>query len=556
MKDKGTYIHVLKVQEEIKEPKRLNFPFYYSPHPLAEIAVEQAERLIKNTKWNYDFGMFPDSDPRAMGKMFGVLVVKDEHGKLGFLAGFSGKIGDSNHFDGFVPPVYDMLKTDGHFRQEEEKLNQLTTQISKLVKSKNYENLKTDLILIQEKCDESIRLLKERNKAAKKERELRRKNAFGGAEYDKLDSILKEESKAHSIELKIKSKEWKSEVELAKTNLLKFEKQIEALKIQRAEKSNALQNWLFHQYKFNNGKGETKDLLSIFEEFNGTIPPGGSGECAAPKLFQFAYQNNLKPITFAEFWWGKSPSSEIRKHKNFYPSCRSKCEPILSYMLQGLEVDENPMLVNPGIGKEIKIVFEDARLAVIHKPAEFLSVPGKNIQDSVYERVKNLYPKAQGPLIVHRLDMSTSGLMLIAKDKKTHENLQKQFLDKTIKKRYVALLEGKVEKDSGEIHLPLRVDLDNRPQQLVCFDHGKEAHTKYEVVERNEDLTRVYFYPITGRTHQLRVHAAHPDGLNAPIKGDDLYGEKADRLYLHAQKIEFYHPVRKERLTIEDEWEF
>ena len=356
--------------------------------------------------------------------------------------------------------------------------------------------------------------------------------------------------------IKIKSKKWREEIKLAEQKVNEFQNKINTLKKLRAQTSNNLQQWLFEQYNFLNAQGESKNLLEIFKEFNGMIPPGGSGECAAPKLFQFAYLHKLQPITFAEFWWGKEPSSEIRKHKQFYPSCRSKCEPILSHMLQGLAVEENPMLKNPAEGKSIKVIYEDPYLAVIHKPYEFLSVPGKNIADSVYGRVKELYPNATGPIMVHRLDMSTSGLMLIAKDKKTHENLQKQFLDKTIQKRYVALLEGEVIEKEGEIVLPLRVDLDNRPQQLVCYEYGKSAKTKFEVIGVDNGITKVFFYPVTGRTHQLRVHAAHSDGLNCPIKGDDLYGTRSDRLYLHAQQIEFYHPVKRERISIEDEWEF
>lgn len=541
----------------IEHPNRLNYPFYYVVSELALIASREVqEHLIKKTNWNYDFGMQSDSDSRAMGKMFGVLVVKDADNNIGYLAGFSGKIGNSNHFEGFVPPVYDMLKSDGYFKQEEEKLNQLTSDLDQLKLSTELSELKSNLEQVKKETTNKIHLLKEQNKNAKKERDQLRSQCISNDNYEEINQKLKQESKSQSLELKIKSKAWKEEVVLAEEALNEFQKKIQDLKELRAQTSNQLQGWLFEQYNFLNALGESKNLLEIFQNFNGTIPPGGSGECAAPKLFQFAYNNNLKPITFAEFWWGKPPSSEIRKHKQFYPSCRSKCEPILSHMLQGLKVENNPMLNNPAKGKSIQIIFEDEYLAVIHKPHEFLSVPGKNIHDSVYERVKKLYPKGTGPLIVHRLDMSTSGLMLIAKDKKTHEKLQKQFLDKTIQKRYVALLEGDIKKSFGEIKLPLRVDLDNRPQQLVCFEHGKEAHTKYEIVEHQDGYTKIYFYPITGRTHQLRVHAAHQNGLNAPIKGDDLYGIKADRLYLQAQKIEFKHPVSGKLMTIEDEYEF
>lgn len=253
----------------------------------------------------------------------------------------------------------------------------------------------------------------------------------------------------------------------------------------------------------------------------------------------------------AEFWWGKSPSSEIRKHGFFYPACKSKCEPILTHMLEGLEMDENPMLINPAIGKNLDIVYEDAYLLVINKPGDFFSVPGKNIHDSVLNRMKMLYPEATGPLIVHRLDMGTSGLMLIAKTKEIHQHLQSQFIKRRIKKRYAALLDGIVDTDEGFINLPLRVDLDDRPRQLVCYEYGKSAQTAWKVVQRFDNQTKIHFFPITGRTHQLRLHASHPKGLNMPIKGDDLYGRKADRLYLHAEFLEFVHPITNEVVHVE-----
>ena len=299
-----------------------------------------------------------------------------------------------------------------------------------------------------------------------------------------------------------------------------------------------------------NQAGEIKSLLDIFQD---KIPIGGTGECAAPKLLQYAFQHKMKPLAMAEFWWGQSPKSEIRKHRNFYPACIGKCKPVLSHMLEGIEMDENPLLKNPAEGKEIEIIFEDEHLLVINKPAEFLSVPGRYIKDSVAQRMKDKFPEATGPLIVHRLDMSTSGIMLIAKSLEVHKFLQSQFIKRTIKKRYVALLEGIVSEEEGTVDLPLRADWNERPKQLVCYDDGKPAQTKWKVIKRKNQQTRIHFFPITGRTHQLRVHAAHPLGLKLPIIGDDLYGTKSDRLCLHAEWIEFLHPISREVMTIEVE---
>jgi tRNA pseudouridine32 synthase/23S rRNA pseudouridine746 synthase len=225
-------------------------------------------------------------------------------------------------------------------------------------------------------------------------------------------------------------------------------------------------------------------------------------------------------------------------------------------MLLGLEMESNPFELNTAEGKEIEIVYEDDYMLVVNKPTEFLSVPGKKIADSVYQRIKDKYPEASGPLVVHRLDMSTSGLMLIAKNEEIYVTLQNQFIKRTIKKRYVALLEGVLKEKEGYIDLPLRVDLDDRPRQLVCYDHGKSAQTKWEIIATKNKQTLVYFYPITGRTHQLRVHASHELGLKMPIVGDDLYGSKSDRLHLHAEQIIFIHPISKQEIIIQQKAPF
>jgi tRNA pseudouridine32 synthase/23S rRNA pseudouridine746 synthase len=286
-------------------------------------------------------------------------------------------------------------------------------------------------------------------------------------------------------------------------------------------------------------------LLAIFSVTVFQTPPAGAGECAAPKLLQYAFLHQLQPICMAEFWWGKSPNSEVRLHEQFYPACRGKCEPILAHMLEGISLEKNPMLEQATV-KKIPIIYEDDYLLLVNKPPDFLSVPGKELKDSVYERIRLQYPTASGPLLVHRLDMSTSGLLLIAKSEEIYKHLQSQFIRRVVKKSYSALLNGIVDETEGAISLPLRVDLEDRPKQLVCYEHGKNAFTKYKILAYENGKTRVQFFPITGRTHQLRVHAAHQLGLNCPIVGDDLYGTKGERLCLHAQWIQFKHPITKE----------
>ena len=332
---------------------------------------------------------------------------------------------------------------------------------------------------------------------------------------------------------------------------------IEALKEERKQRSIALQQWIFEQFRLRNARGEEQDIYSIFTQTAHRNPPAGTGECAAPKLLQYAYLNNLQPLAMAEFWWGDSPKGEIRRHGHYYPACRHKCEPILSFMLQGLEVEPNPLLTSNTDATQLETVYEDDYLLVVNKPAGMLSVPGKTGQASVLTLLQERYPDATGPILVHRLDMATSGLLLAAKDKDTHALLQKQFEGRTVKKRYIALLEGIPQAEpKGFIRLPLRPDFDNRPLQMVCYEYGKPAVTRYEIMDTENDRTRMAFYPETGRTHQLRVHAAHPEGLNCPIVGDPLYGQPADRLYLHAERLEFRHPVTGQRLQIQKEAPF
>lgn len=536
-------------------PEKFTFPFFYTPHPLAKIAAFELQNYLESQQdWLHNFGLEKNMEGLVIGKMFGVLVVKTQNNELGYLCAFSGKLADSNHHERFVPPVYDMLVEGDFFQKEGKNIIALNQKLNDLEKKPEYLNL---LVLKQEKTTQfqlDFQKQKQNISLNKIKRAALRQNALGTLSKEELISFLKqldEQSASEQILLKKFKKRHLIELETLEKEIKTYELQIKDIKDRRKELSIELQNKLFRQYAFLNAKREVKNLLEIFADFKGTVPPAGAGECCAPKLLHYSYLYNYTPICMAEFWWGESPQSEIRKHKHYYPSCRSKCEPILGHMLNGLELDENPMLKNPAEGKNLEIIYEDESILVINKPAEFLSVPGKEIEDSVFTRIKKIRPHATGPIIVHRLDMSTSGIMLLAKNKYAHDFLQRQFIKRKIKKRYVALLNGKLNSEKGEIKLPLRVDLDNRPQQLVCFEHGKTAHTLWEKISEENGYTRVYFYPLTGRTHQLRVHASHSLGLNIPIVGDDLYGTIKDRLYLHAESIEFTHPESKKSISFQ-----
>ncbi len=534
----------------ISLPEKFTFPFYYEPHELSIIAATELQSYLETqTDFEHNFGLRENQEGLVIGKMFGVLVCENQEGELGYLWAFSGKLAGVNQLNYFVPTIFDMLQEDGFFKKEEEVLNAINHQIEILENSNELQIKKIQLEKTKTEAATDIQNQKNKIKRLKLERDEKRisfTNLFS-TEIKTLESELSEESKKESILLKKMSKYWNFQIENAQKEVHLLLEEINQLKEERRIKSGALQQKLFAEYSFLNQFGERKSIGEIFNN----NPPAGAGECAAPKLLHYAFEHHLKPIAMAEFWWGQSPKSEIRKHKQFYPACKSKCEPILlSHMLKGLEMEANPFQENPAEGKTIEIVYEDEVLLVINKPAEFLSVPGKIISDSVYQRIKEMFPNATGPLIVHRLDMSTSGLMLIAKDEATYVKLQSQFIKRTIKKRYVALLDGILETNEGFIDLPLRVDLEDRPRQLVCYEHGKPAQTKWEKVEVRNNQTLVYFYPITGRTHQLRVHASHELGLKTPIVGDDLYGQKANRLHLHAESLTFEHPEIREQMTI------
>jgi tRNA pseudouridine32 synthase/23S rRNA pseudouridine746 synthase len=533
----------------ISIPATFTFPFHYEPHALARMAAAQLQNFITAQNW-----FAAENAQQDVGKMFGVLVVQDTAGNLGFIAAFSGKLVNSNLHSGFVPPLYDMLDEQGYFITESKKLEATNATISHLENSTTYhDTLFKVKRLGQEKSEklEAQRLKVRHERAARKQLRVTQESILSNEEY----ANLQDQHNQRRINDRFLLREYEVYLDGKIAPFQKIindvEQQIASLKEARRVKSSSVQDWLFERYNFLNARGHVKNVVAIFKEFSSIVPPAGAGDCAAPKLLQYAFQHQLKPIAMAEFWWGKPAPSNIRKQSNFYPACRNKCEPILGHMLQGLAVEPNPLLLNPAIGKELEFIYEDPYLVIVNKPAEFLSVPGKTITDSVQQRMRSRYPNATGPLTVHRLDMATSGLMVIALSKEVHGHLQEQFMKRTVKKRYVALLDGIVKQSQEYIDLPLRVDIDNRPYQLVCYEHGKAARTRYEVLAVHNNQTRVNFYPITGRTHQLRMHAAHPNGLDTAIVGDDLYGVKKDRLYLHAAQLTFKHPVYKESMNFE-----
>ncbi len=520
-------------------PQRFTCPFCYEPHPLALKAVKQVQRYVASrTDW---------ADEMAAGKMLGVLVVRSQDGCLGYLAAFSGNLAGSVHHDYFVPPVYDLLNPLGEFKQGEAQITAINHEVERLEQSPELADLMAREAAENQKKVDEIATFKALMARHKRERDERR--AAGNLTAEQQEALLNESryEKAELRRIRLRHEAIMREIA---DEIAVFGQRIDEMKARRKMMSEALQARIFRLFVVSNARGERRDLVEVFRPL-GTLPPAGAGECCAPRLLNHAYNNGLRPVCMAEFWWGVSPVGEVRHHGHFYPACRSKCKPILDFMLQGLDVEDNP-LERPVIGAdELEVMYDDQWLTVLNKPSGLLTVPGKALEDSLYTRYRQSHPEAVGPIVVHRLDQETSGLVIFAKDKATHKALQQQFESHRVKKQYIALLDGSVTCDEGIIDLPLRPDVDDRPRQRVDCKHGKAAVTRYRVLERKGGKTRIALEPMTGRTHQLRVHCSHPQGLNCPIVGDRLYGIAATRLMLHARAIAFTHPVTGQSLELD-----
>ena len=557
----------------------MNNPLDYEPDPLCiQACREVQEMLARREDWQEEI---------ARGKMFGVLIVENvktdtdvqkrgypaadsEAPKWGYLAAYSGQIGGRSDWEDFVPAVFDYLQPDGYFKTHEAEISRINQSISHLEKDERMKEARTLIRQLQEERKRTIAAYQEKMKEAKAKRDSRRE-AGNLSEAEEAQMIR--ESQFMKAELR-RLKKSLSEKTALETEFEDYQENILRLKQLRKQLSDALQQWLFSQFRMLNQEGESKDLLEIFrdealKEYPQAaiatsriaalkmVPPAGSGECCEPKLLQYAYQHGYKPLQMAMFWWGESPKEEIRHHLQFYPACNGKCKPILHWMLPASTFE--PEAINLSIYDKVETLYEDREIAVIHKPEGLLSVPGKDAaQPSVYALMRRKYPEATGPLIVHRLDMATSGVLLIAKTEFAYHRLQQAFLNHQIQKKYVAIISGKDIPEKGIISLPLMPDYLDRPRQIVDHEQGKEAITEYEVLEPVDDShLRIALYPKTGRTHQLRVHCAHQEGLNAPILGDPLYGnEKAARLHLHAEEITFEHPLTGKKITIKRKADF
>jgi tRNA pseudouridine32 synthase/23S rRNA pseudouridine746 synthase len=527
----------------VELPRQFTCPYCYEPHSLALMAVERVQQYVATREdW---------ADELGAGKMLGVLVAQDAQGRLGFLAAFSGNLAGSVHHNFFVPPIYDLLDPEGEFKRGEAEITAINHEVARLEQSPELAALLEREASVRQRMADEAATFKAMMAQHKLSRDQRRQEPdVTPAELEELLNQSRFE-KAELKRIRLRHDEKLREIS---EEISDFYQRIEELKARRKAMSEALQERIFRLFVVGNARGERRDLVEVFRPL-GTLPPAGAGECCAPRLLNFAYNNGLRPVCIAEFWWGASPVGEVRHHGHFYPACRSKCKPILDFMLQGLDVEDNPMETATA-DTDLDVVYDDQWLTVLNKPSGMLSVPGKQLEDSLQTRYQAAFPEAAGPIVVHRLDQETSGLVMFAKDKATHKALQQQFEDHTISKRYIALLDGIISSEEGEINLPLIADIEDRPRQRVDFVDGKPAVTRYRVLEHKDGRTHVALEPLTGRTHQLRVHCSHPLGLNCPIVGDRLYGRAANRLMLHASRITFIHPATGKSITLESPPDF
>ena len=595
-------LHTLNVS--IPSPRQFTYPFCYEVDPLAEAASLELQRYIADADLM--------STEKGCGKMFGVLVVEyeDESGALqrGFLAAYSGLLGGRNDWPYFVPPVFDAQQPDGHFKRMEREISAINREIAAIEHDPEYLQSVEQHEQTKKRLQAEVDAFKAEVDAAKVRRDARRKSGEPLSEEEQAEMIR--ESQFMKAELRRRRKAMEQVGSTLTTQHSTF---LKSLQRKRKQMSDELQRWLFAAYRMLNAKGEERDLIDIFREYTHAMPPAGAGDCCAPKLLQYAYLHHLRPVCMAEFWWGESPASEIRHHLHHYPACRSKCLPILTHMLKGLDVAPNP-LAQKRHSAEPRVLYADEYIMVVDKPAGMLSVPGKaesvrsEFSDSANISVEEYFANLQLPTnsqlpteqftigeadnsklkiqnskflkAAHRLDMDTSGLLVLARTEQAYVELQRQFASRETVKRYEAVLSGvptqnsklKTQNSSAQpsgcleaISLPLIADINDRPRQRVDMEHGKPALTLYNIVEVravdantavayttkkvDKGRTLVHLYPKTGRTHQLRVHCAHPLGLACPILGDPLYGtERADRMYLHAAELTFRHPVTDETM--------
>ncbi|MBQ3635571.1 MAG: RNA pseudouridine synthase [Bacteroidales bacterium] len=531
--------HIVSEWDDASLPPLFTYPFAYTPDSFCVEAARRVRTYVNaHPEWH---------DELSRGKMLGVLVVVNKMGQRGFLAAFSGTLDGRLSHDWFVPPVLDYEIAGGVFKTEEENISEINRQIALLKNDEKLSLLKERLKDLQ---DENEKRLSDAKRNAKENKRLRQQLRLDRPELaDELDR----QSQFEKAELKRLTARLKAEEDHTRESINAFEISINSLSDERKRRSNVLQRWLFSRMRLSSADGISRSVWDIFRMAHRAAPPSATGDCCAPRLLDYAFRNGFTPVSMAEFWVGRSPKDTMRIDGKFYPACQAKCAPLMNYMLKGLPLMPNPL--QTAESDDIEVVYEDEWLMVVSKPAGLPTTSQAIGADSLMRRAK-LHCHIEGPGYVHRLDMATSGLLIIAKSSEVHKAIQRQFEDRSILKRYVALVEGIPAEKSGVIDLPLSADENDRPRQHVDFVHGLSATTRFEVVRSSDGISRIHFFPKTGRTHQLRVHAADKRGLGCPIVGDNLYGTLSNRLMLHSDMIVFIHPMTGDKLRLERGAEF
>lgn len=525
------------------------------PHALARRAAEVMQAELRG-------GFIAPGLPAAMlegaegGKMFGVLVVREPGGRVGFLRAFSGMLAGRWEVDGFVPPLFDRVAREQVEPAGEATVKALLARFEAHQASAELLAIRSAHAAQEARHAEERAALRARHDANRKRRHAQRAALEASVtltEAERREALhaLDQESRGDKAERRKAEAVQEEERRALLPKKTRLERHLRALERLRRIVCRELMKRIHGTYDVPNARGERRLLRALYGPGE---PPSGAADCAAPKLLAHAFRNGLRPLALAEFWWGAPPPAGGRIAGAFYGACQDKCGPLLPFMLEGLEVAPPRTFSPPAVvDDDLPVVFEDPWVVVVDKPCGLLSVPGRDasVTDSVLARLRARYPRATGPLLVHRLDLDTSGLLVAALDPETYADLQRQFTGREVQKRYVAWLQGHVRGERGTIELPMRVDLDDRPRQIYDPVHGKSAVTEWHVLERSSGRTRVALFPLTGRTHQLRVHAAHPLGLGAPIVGDRLYGHEESRLHLHAESLSFKHPKTGRLLSFE-----
>ncbi len=535
-------------------PEVFPSPFALEPCALAKRAAQVLQDELRTGRFAVHEAEF--NSPGA-GKMFGVLVVRDQQGRVGFLRAVSGMLGKEWQVAGLAPPAFDLAAHDASWPAGQERLNAMEAARHAFADAASTRSLlarEGELDAAQRAERAQVQELHSRRRAARAARRVALQQAAGSAASRQLQlQDLEEASRADTRELRELRQRHKDERATFASELSELRAKLDGLKAESVAYCNLLLAGVRERYHICNARGECRSLLQLFAPKE---PPGGTGDCAAPKLLCYAHRHSLRPLALAEFWWGAGPAGGGRVHGQYYPACRGKCEPLMHFMLEGIEQAAAPIFATETAPRSSLLrVYEDEYLIVVDKPAGMLSVPGasERLQDCAQLRVQAECNTPGYPLAVHRLDLDTSGLLLLAKSQLARTLCQRLFAERKVEKHYLAWLNGELPGQlgsAGRIDLALRVDLDDRPRQIVDTLHGKPARTDYELLARCDGFTKVRLTPHTGRSHQLRVHCSHPQGLGAAIVGDRLYGISGARLLLHAEFLAFRHPFTGQMLEI------